>query len=267
MYKQQSHHLAEIGFQRTVPSLCLRPFIQWFWAIQSHGSILEKRHEFMHSSGSLSILFNWGDELELSNGRCPQSVVVEAISPLSRQITLAGHVEAFGVLFRPGGAYPFFKTPMQEVATTDNLRNLHLPHLHEQLSNIPTLQGKVELVESWLIRLLSIKHDPSNIIPTSLKLINYSDKNQPTTRISNAINLSERQLERLFKKEVGLSPKKYANLVRLHDARLALKRGDTKTMTEIAHRAGFYDQAHFNREFKETIGMTPGAYASRQVKQ
>ena len=60
-----------------------------------------------------------------------------------------------------------------------------------------------------------------------------------------------------------MTPKQYARLVRVETARLALKQ-HTETATRLAVDLGFYDQAHFIREFRSVIGMTPTAYKKRQ---
>lgn len=255
------HDLEKIGFRRIAPSPALRPYIWWFWAIQSNGRVPEQHHEFMHSRGSLSLLFNWGDELEMSDGRyLPPSVTLESIRPYSRKIVLTGDIRTFGILFRPGGAFPFFGMPMHEVTTVDRLHAFNLLRLHDRLSEIPSLQDKIACVELWLTGLLPTGPPCSATIPVSLKLIGNSYGRQSIKQVADKVFLSERQLQRLFKKEVGLSPKKYASIIRLHQARTALKQAGTATLAEVAYLAGYYDQAHFNREFKKCIGITPGAY-------
>ncbi len=218
----------------------------------------------MHSYASLSLLFNWGDELKSNTELYSQAVTLEGVSPQSRLITLTGNVQAFGVLFRAAGAFPFFGIPMEELTSIDSLRTFRLPELHEQLSKISTLQGKGKHIESWLLRLLANGQTHSTFNPTSLMRIDNHFGHPSVQDIADNIGLSERQLERLFKNNVGLSPKKYLSLIRLHNARSALKQANSCTLTDIAHMIGFYDQAHFNREFKNAIGITPGEYVSRQ---
>ena len=258
------HRLAEIGFQRAIPMPVLRPFIKWFWVIESNGKLLEKRHEFMHPDGSLSLFFNWGDELALENGRSLQTVTLGKVEPYSRMMTLSGNVQAFGILFKPSGAFPFFGIPMHEMTTVGALHKHQLTNLHEQLAELPNFMSKVSFVENWLISLLNDNHIPSNWVPASINLINLSLGKQAIHEVANQVYLSERQLERLYKKEVGISPKKYARLIRLRHARQALKQATTSSLSDIAHQAGYYDQAHFNHEFKNSIGITPGAYLARQ---
>jgi transcriptional regulator GlxA family with amidase domain len=66
---------------------------------------------------------------------------------------------------------------------------------------------------------------------------------------------SERQLERRFERVVGLTPKRYAALLRFERAVAALRTG--VALGTVAIEAGYYDQAHFNRDFRRFAGTTP----------
>jgi AraC-like DNA-binding protein len=269
MIKNCPRQLAEVGFQKIMPSPKLRPFIQWFWSIRSNGYISQKYREFMHSNGSLSLLFNWGDELQLQTDWYRQSVILEKVITRSREITLTGNLYAFGVLFRPGGTFPLFGRPMPEATDIKSLSaiNLNQLQIQGQLADLPTLQCQIEVVESKLIDLLSINHAASIIIPFALKSIGDTSRNKSAQQIADYVDLSPRQLERKFRNEVGLSPKAYANLMHVHRARRELKLMEGSSLADIAHYAGYYDQAHFNREFKRIIGITPGNYIERKVSR
>ncbi|WP_213279461.1 helix-turn-helix domain-containing protein [Chryseobacterium indologenes] len=78
---------------------------------------------------------------------------------------------------------------------------------------------------------------------------------------------SERHLERKFEFHMGISPKKYGNIIRLHYfLSLINKRFDDKNMTTLSYEAGFYDQSHLIREFKNNIGLTPKQYLKTENK-
>jgi transcriptional regulator GlxA family with amidase domain len=85
--------------------------------------------------------------------------------------------------------------------------------------------------------------------------------------VADRLYISQRQLERLYKIHVGISPKKYARLLRVEQARIAIKNAPTLSAAEIGNATGFYDQAHFIREFKSIIGMTPNDYAVRSIQR
>ena len=50
---------------------------------------------------------------------------------------------------------------------------------------------------------------------------------------------------------------------RMHDAVTDLDGGWDGTLTDLAHRYGWYDQAHFTRDFTALVGVTPGQYRDR----
>jgi methylphosphotriester-DNA--protein-cysteine methyltransferase len=76
-----------------------------------------------------------------------------------------------------------------------------------------------------------------------------------------AQGLGVEALERRFRRAVGASPKQLAAIVRLRRA-VALRAG-APTLGELALEAGYYDQAHFNRQFTAMLGAAPGAFLTR----
>ena len=79
----------------------------------------------------------------------------------------------------------------------------------------------------------------------------------PGARVSEHVaGMSERQLRRRFQVAVGLSPKAYARVVRLHHAMALARASVTPDWAEIAVRSGFYDQPHLLAEFRRAVGMS-----------
>jgi transcriptional regulator GlxA family with amidase domain len=77
-----------------------------------------------------------------------------------------------------------------------------------------------------------------------------------TAEIAQSVNVSTRQLERLFARYLGKSPQSYYRDLRLHRARTLIE-GSPLSLTEIALSCGFEGSAHFGRVFKQRYGMTP----------
>jgi transcriptional regulator GlxA family with amidase domain len=81
--------------------------------------------------------------------------------------------------------------------------------------------------------------------------------------IADAVDLSPRQLGRLFREQLGRSPARALLDLRLARARQLLD-GRPRPVTGIAAECGFCDAAHLGRHFRATFGISPGAYAARQ---
>jgi len=81
--------------------------------------------------------------------------------------------------------------------------------------------------------------------------------------LARKLDLSPRQLERLFKAETGKAPQAYAKQVRLRTAAWLLTSSD-KTVADIASSCGFSDASHLGREFRKQFGLPPMMYREQR---
>lgn len=79
--------------------------------------------------------------------------------------------------------------------------------------------------------------------------------------LARIAGLSRFHLSRVFTSAYGLSPHAYQNQLRLRSVRESLRRGSPLDTIE----AGFFDQSHMTRHFRDSMGMTPGTFASSDV--
>jgi AraC-like DNA-binding protein len=81
--------------------------------------------------------------------------------------------------------------------------------------------------------------------------------------VAKRLGVTPRHLRRVFTESVGIGPKDFARTVRLQRA---VERAASSTdWGRIAVDAGYYDQAHLIADFRELVGLTPGAFAKRAV--
>jgi len=81
--------------------------------------------------------------------------------------------------------------------------------------------------------------------------------------ITERFDVSIRTLQRLFRRYVGVGPKWVLRRYRLHDGAELLARGEITELAALSAALGYFDQAHFSKEFKQQIGLTPAEYALR----
>lgn len=78
---------------------------------------------------------------------------------------------------------------------------------------------------------------------------------------------SERHLERKFENYIGLTPKKYGNIIRLHHfINLMKKNTDRESIAGLSYDAGYTDQSHLIKDFKSNTGLTPNQYLEADNK-
>ena len=81
-----------------------------------------------------------------------------------------------------------------------------------------------------------------------------------TEDIANYFGYDKSYLIRLFKKKIGITPQNFIINERVHKAKELFKRYEYSTLLELALDVGFYDQSHFNRNFKKIFATNPGHY-------
>lgn len=267
MVTNEQTALTDLGFQLVPPSGGLRPYIQSFWSFRRATPQLTFREEYMHPRGGFGVVFNFGDPVFLDGRLVKEPLFLDGANTLSRKMGFVGQVDMVGVRFREGGAYPFLGVPLHELRDTftllDVLDRRQLLLLHARLAETAVLAQRFSLLDQWLMDRLAQGRARSLLIPPSLARLQGQAGQLPIPQLAEELAVSQRQLERLFQLQVGMTPKQYARLVRVETARLALKQ-HPETTTRLAVDLGFYDQAHFIREFRSVIGMTPTAYKKRQ---
>ena len=86
----------------------------------------------------------------------------------------------------------------------------------------------------------------------------------PVGALAAELGWSRRHLGARFRDEVGVAPKTYARLVRFERAAALLARPEPD-LAEVALGCGYYDQAHFNREFRALAGVAPGRFRAERL--
>ncbi|HCA66133.1 MAG TPA: AraC family transcriptional regulator, partial [Pseudomonas sp.] len=100
-----------------------------------------------------------------------------------------------------------------------------------------------------------------NPVQQLLNRIAASEGRARLADLLQSVPLGQRQLERLFRHQVGLTPKQFSRIQRVALVRRELRAGEALLDTALA--CGYSDQAHFIHDFKTVVGMTPGQYRLR----
>ena len=259
--------LAYLGFQRIQPSLLLSPFIQSYWHFSRQTPLHTYHEEYMNPRGGYGIVFNFGNAVQLGTQNISDPVFLDGANTVSRAMGFFGAVDLLGIRFYEGGAFPFIGIPLielqNEINLLDALDRPSLLVLHARLQETASLPARICLLENWLLSRLKLGKEQSALVPASLNRIRKSNGRFSIPKLAQEFSISQRQMERIYQTQVGMSPKQYSRLLRVESARHALKQMDGTSSAELAAELGFYDQSHFIREFSTVIGISPHAYIKR----
>lgn len=181
-------------------------------------------------------------------------------------LVMRGAVDAFTVVFRPGGLAGLFGTPV-EVLTNDHFdaegvlgRRVH--DLHGRLGHAAAFDERVSVANAFLSALgpSPCRRDP---IAIAASFIHSRNGCVSVSALAEASGVGMRQFERRFQAKSGITPKLYCRIVRF-EAALRLKAASAQMpWTDIAHALGYHDQMHMVHDFSSLSGGTPTAISDQ----
>lgn len=183
-------------------------------------------------------------------------------------ISAAQNSEMLVVSFKPGGAFPFVHRPLYElqnaVVDAEDVLGTSVLHLRQQILEQPLVTRKFQLVGKWLLERLRQDRVHEAVVNYSVRAIRDAAAVPNFTALSEKTGYSHKQFIHLFKKHVGLTPKAFQRVLRFNRVLNQIHRKEEVDWARLYFDCGYYDQAHFIKEFKQFSGLNPEHYLRTQ---
>jgi len=251
-----------MNFKRINPDISVKDWVECYWIIENDDPTptIQK----IIPDGFPEIIFHFGDpyRINLGSGWEVQSKNLLA-GQISKHFFLqnTGKSSILGIKLKPTTLTHLFGIRMNEL--TDRVENLinsqssYLKDVEKKMRLAINFDERVVIIDDFFSSLNKVlrNHTVDNVIALMVK----EHGMKSISSITSHMGLSERQLERLFKKYVGLSPKFYSRIIRFNAIFQLREKGDPDWV-DLAYEAGYADQAHFIRNFKAFTGDDPTSY-------
>ncbi|VTU15291.1 helix-turn-helix transcriptional regulator [Variovorax sp. RA8] len=215
--------------------------------------------------GAARLIFDFGDV-------CSPFAVVAGASTAPALVRLRGRIDGVSVTLRPGGAAGLLGLPAGELAGTavhlDTLWGGEGTRLLERMAQAPGDATRMAVLHAALqprLREADGAAATRRAATQAARLIAASGGRRPLREVAEAIGVGERRLQQLFHAHVGLSPRAWSRLARLHGCLRALRRQAHPDWAQMAMDHGYYDQSHLANEFRALCGLTPTEFLGRAV--
>ena len=163
--------------------------------------------------------------------------------------------------FLPGGLFHLIGDCQRELTDGQFLLEEVMPGLWRDICRLlECCETTTQLAQGFdrlLLPILLARRLPPAVV-LCMSSLKTSRGLLPVARLGEQACYSERHLNRLLGECLGMGPKVFARLLRVNAAIRTLETG--QSLTNLAQEAGFYDQAHFIRDFKALCGVVPGFY-------
>ena len=255
-------------FKEFPPSDILRPYIKCFYIFKSNNDI--EFEDTVFPSGNMEVIFNlgegeWESSVENKFFKTPQ---IELWGQITKPLAIKskGKHIMLGIRFLTHSAAYFFNDEIgvfnDRVSDLYDIMDGPVKMLHSQLLETTELNGRIALIESFLLKRLVKSEKKSFRIDKVADILTNIKKNSTENNIQNIASkhgITPRYLHKLVYQHTGLSPTLYNKINRFqHSLRLIAK--NELPLTSIAYDCGYFDQSHFIRDFKTFTGITPSNY-------
>ena len=197
-----------------------------------------------------------------------EPLVVTGVTTRRFDVEVRGWGRVLGVKFRPGGLAELSGRLASAWTDRTVAATEVLPRTVCDALSDPDLASSPEEWRATAERhLAELAGEPDPRYDQLLEVVAdvLADRSLLTVRdVAARHGVAPRTLQRLFTRYVGVGPKWVLARYRMHDAVSDLDAGYDGSLTELALRYGWYDQAHFTRDFTELVGVTPGQYRARR---
>lgn len=246
----------------------LSPYIKHYLFLDSTETAIQKFRLF--SDGNTGVVFSVKsklisdiDDLEVKK-YLPASFIYGQLNGF-KNLYSDNEITLIIVVFKPNGIHQLLGIPAHEfrdsIIPIEDILGQKAAVLQEKLSEQDN-GARTELLNHFFRNLIVTKPASNQLlINHSLEFIVASKGHFSLKQLTDYTGYTERHLERKFKECIGLNPKKFGNVIRLHHFLKLLKdKSDDTNLTTICYDAGFSDQSHLIKEFRKHTGISPREY-------
>jgi len=237
------------------------------WRLRAHGGF---GTEMILPKGNVDLLFNLGSPLILAGPAAHASDVlapgVWLVGLQTRMFTSRpqGNIHMLGLSLAMEHAAELIPVAMHEltdqrVPASDVLDGTN--RLLHEISATADFPAQVRRILDWLGRHQGNAAARVRQVQYACDCLGQTPAGGGLTRIAAALGISSRHLRRMFLEHVGVTPRQYLRLSRFIQALHSIT--SSRSLTDVAHAANYFDQAHFCHDFRAIAGITPREYQVR----
>lgn len=177
-------------------------------------------------------------------------------------LVMQGNVDAFTIVFQPGGLFLLFAVP-GEVLTNDHFEGesalgRRLGELARRLGDATRFGDRISIANEYFCTMRPASNAIAGMPEAAVEILSRSGCVR-VSELARSAGIGIRQFERRFRYEIGVSPKLYARIARFEAALRRKAAAPEMAWTDIAHALHYYDQMHMVHDFNRLSGDSPTA--------
>lgn len=230
----------------------LEPFIHCYWELK--GEEHDRHWERNFPDGCAGLVINLADCCLTENGSVSMELgktyVVGAMTSFKDSF-IDSNTHLLGVCLKPATFTNFYT-----YASQNELKDTTVEFEKSNSFNVDKIfEAPFNYLNQFFIERSKSK---KNLLQPVINDIQSSNGQLSVYELSKRNHITVRQLERIFKANIGITPKEYLNIIRFQKALSMIKNSsEDRNLLDIAFECGYYDQSHLANEIKRKTGLSP----------
>ncbi|MFC7307096.1 helix-turn-helix domain-containing protein [Streptomyces monticola] len=238
--------------------------VRWFGYREHEASQATRRHV---PGARVGLVFGFGDGLRVTEPSANGGTTsvhhsfIAGPHATALESTSLGRLSIMQLELSPACAHAVFGVPLHELSNgVVDLRDLigrSADEICERLAEAPDWDARFTLLEQVLTAPLDQARDRDHTVLSVWDALRHSHGQARISELADRAGWTRRHLDRRFLDRIGLPPKTMARVLRIQRALDLIRTDSDLSWATVAAECGYYDQAHFNREFRGIVGCTP----------
>jgi AraC-like DNA-binding protein len=266
-------------YWRLRPDARLRPWIQCYWMVEPDPETAANpdKLQLLIPDGHSEIVFRlagsftrWGIDTPTNRAQMAASYVIggRSKSVLTRS---SGGLRLAGVKLDPRALRALIGMPLSEFRDTTvacaDLGVAALSELEDEVANLYSVDQLASMFDRFFLRRMTDEAREESAVSPLLERIRATRGSQSILQWAREHRVDARTLERRFVASMGMAPKQFARIERFKHSYLQLGRlGTQQSGNRRTYLESYYDESHFNREFRHFLGMSPMTWLNHRAE-
>lgn len=256
------------------PNPQLAKQVKLYWSIEDMVDGFQHERERIFPDGCIELIFNYSDRWRKydteTEFHIQEPCFIHGQLKTFFELQALGKIGVFSARMHPAGLQPFIDFDVDtftgNTLTIAQVWGKDGEALEKRMLACSTNEERVAVLEEFLLgkrKEYKIDNAPvEHCVDAMIKSVG----NIAVDELADELKISKRQLERRFTAAVGITPKLFARITRFQNMLQLIENKEFKNFTTIAYEGGFYDQAHFIKDFKDFTGLNPKQYFSENLE-
>jgi AraC-like DNA-binding protein len=247
------------------PDRRLSPYVVGYLGYREQAAVQMRRLQAPFAG--IPMIVTFGPAIEIINGDRPTErrrlgSFLAGLHDVHVFTEYRGQQHGIQVDFTLLGAYRFLNLTMSDIANRcldlgDLIGRAEADRLADALQDAKDWPTRFDLIDRFLLARMNRSRPMSPDVAWALRILQDSNGARSIGALSRDLSCSRKTLIQRFRAQVGLSPKSVAGILRFACAVARVRSPDEQSWADLAMACGYYDQAHFNRDFRRYSGRTP----------